>query len=354
MAGQKKTRKTEFPGCRSNFTGLNEMESYKENYHESIYVSGNIVLFRRHCGDYRGVDFSNCSLIDRSSIGGFSMSSGRRMRKYLRETKADYKSLITLTYPEGFGIDGKRAKNDLKRFCQWLDGWAKENLNDYGYSRFGIFWFLEFTQSGRIHFHMLCTDFIDYRDIAFNWARIATKGTDQYEKHIKAGTRIEKIKSGRAGITSYIQKYAAKQYQKVVPEGFGWVGRFWGYRGYSERVSASTKLKTSDFQHFQVSELVKNLKNVIKNAISAKTCEKIDLDYDRQSEFIEIYAFKTQKQGENIEKIVNFIEFLRVYNMPEYENVQMNDEKLMFCYEQLISGHQDIDERVKEVCRSFA
>lgn len=342
-------------GHRTNHHEEGSMNTlYDNNFVRSLYVSGNIIILRRNSGDYRGVDCSHGMLSDRGTIGGFSMSSGRRMRKFLRESRAEYKSMLTLTYPDGFGIDGRKSKNDLKRFCQWLESWADDNLNDYGRSRFSIFWFLEFTESGRIHYHLLCTDYIDYRDIAFAWASIVSKGTDQFDKHLKAGTRIEKIQTGRSGIISYAAKYAAKQSQKVVPDGFGWVGRFWGYRGYSERVSASTRLKTADFQHFSVSKLVKTVENYIKNSVSARICKKVELKEEHLNEFIEIYAFDSISQGQKVEKMVNFIEFLRCFHSPEDEYVGMSEEKIQFCYEELLRGNDELDKTVIELCRSFA
>jgi hypothetical protein len=47
------------------------------------------------------------------------------------------------------------------------------------------------------------------------------------EKHLRAGTRIEAIKS-KGHLYGYLYNYIKKSDQKEVPEGFENVGRFWG------------------------------------------------------------------------------------------------------------------------------
>ena len=62
-------------------------------------------------------------------------------------------------------------------------------------------------------------------ELSKEWYRIVGSGDP---KHLRAGTRVERIK--RSAI-SYVAKYAQKNEQKQVPEGFQNVGRFWGTWG---------------------------------------------------------------------------------------------------------------------------
>jgi len=49
----------------------------------------------------------------RNPITEFTRSSASRLRRYLRESVAEYTTIITLTYPNGEGYNGVRAKRDL-------------------------------------------------------------------------------------------------------------------------------------------------------------------------------------------------------------------------------------------------
>lgn len=218
------------------------------------------------------------TLRDRKPITTFSASSSHRMTKYLRECASDYTTMITLTYSSSTGFDGERCKYDLARFNQQL------RRSEYWHTGASVFWFLEFQSRGSIHFHLLTTiPFIPHSYIAKLWNDIVfyerkkdmpnkafkASGSDtrvlsescesrrlnwvlgnleqQYQdrldtdyqrekaSHLAAGTRVERIKSGRDGTISYARKYAAKQSQKDVPIGFGWCGRFWGICGNRTR-----------------------------------------------------------------------------------------------------------------------
>jgi hypothetical protein len=92
---------------------------------------------------------------------------------------------------------------------------------------------LEFQQRGAPHLHVLddapwpgTKDAIgQWRDdLAQAWFRIVGSGD---EKHLKAGTSSEKVRSPRGG-SFYAVKYASKMYQKLVPPGYQNCGRFWG------------------------------------------------------------------------------------------------------------------------------
>lgn len=173
------------------------------------------------------------SFTEREKIIQFSVRSAQRMRRYLRESLADYKIMLTLTYPMGLGEDGARAKRDLcamlKRMRRYVEGVGVD------VNRYSAFWFLEFQSRGAIHFHLFLTHRFPKEWIAKNWYEVV--GSDDL-RHLAAGTRIESFKSGKHGISAYATKYAAKQAQKEVPSGFGDPGRFWGVSGFRCTMSA--------------------------------------------------------------------------------------------------------------------
>ena len=173
-------------------------------------------------------------LANRGAIKEFSPASGIRMRRYLRDCTAEYRSLVTLTYPHGYPIDGRVCKAHLKRFIQELRRYDREP------DRFSVFWFLEYQNRGAPHFHMFVTGFFPKEFIASTWFRIV--GSDD-ARHLHAGTRIEKIRAGRGGMSQYASKYAAKMEQKSVPKEIINCGRFWGVSGLKETVSATIVIK---------------------------------------------------------------------------------------------------------------
>jgi len=200
------------------------------------------------------------SLGDRGEIDSFSPSSACRMRRYLRECLPDYRVLITLTYPFGFGFNGRQSKRHLKMFLQRLK--RRADSLDGNSNTYGSFWFAEFQQRGSLHYHIFTTHRFPKEWVSKAWYE--TVGSED-ERHLLAGTRIESIKSGRKGICAYASKYAAKQQQKVVPKDFGWVGRFWGVSGWRGSMSADTWLEPEDTGTKAVMRWVNKLESTIKS-----------------------------------------------------------------------------------------
>jgi hypothetical protein len=118
--------------------------------------------------------------------------------------------------------------------------YIRQNGDDGTYS---AFWFLEFQARGAPHFHIFCTWSPNKEWVAKTWYFIVGSEDD---RHLRAGTRVEFIRSGRAGTISYASKYAAKQEQKDVPSDYENVGRFWGVYGRRAVVSASTWVDAKD------------------------------------------------------------------------------------------------------------
>lgn len=165
----------------------------------------------------------------RGQITAFSPRAGARMRRYLRTCAAEYRVFITLTYPREWPTDGSAVKRNLRAF---LARYRRASGND----AWSAFWFLEFQERGAPHFHIFGTDRIDHAELARWWYEIVGSGESD---HLKAGTSIEALKSGRHGTCAYASKYAAKAEQKVIPPNYFNSGRFWGIEGLRTCMSAT-------------------------------------------------------------------------------------------------------------------
>jgi hypothetical protein len=91
-------------------------------------------------------------------------------------------------------------------------------------------WFLEFQKRGAPHIHVLMGKDveIDREWFASTWFRIVgSNDAKHYRVHLHA-KQWQKVYS-EDGCERYVAKYAHKTFQKVVPEGFENVGRFWGH-----------------------------------------------------------------------------------------------------------------------------
>ena len=246
-------------------------DEYSEFYQNSanncgvhIKSSGNLVAIINRV---RLPNSCRISPSDRGEITQFSASSGARFRRFLRESVSEYSVLITLTYPGQAGYDGKRAKRDLKVFMQRL---RRKTDIEFGWS---AVWFMEFQSRGAVHFHIFTNRRYEKEAIAKSWYEIC--GTED-RRHLLAGTRIESIRSGRHGISAYASKYAVKQAQKIIPENYGWSGRFWGVCGDRRTVSADTFVNATAAKSKAVQRKLLKLQEVLEDLIfsgQAKYCD---------------------------------------------------------------------------------
>lgn len=185
----------------------------------------------------------------RGIVKEFSTKSASNMGRYLRGCRADYTHMVTLTYP----ADDKetvKCKSHLKAMLLRMYRSVQERSNDVNFARslqaggkvFSCFWFVEFTRRGTPHFHIFTTHSFNKADIARWWADIVKS---EHESHERAGTRFERLRSGRGGTVSYAKKYAQKLYQKELPDLWkdSGIGRFWGVTGCREVVEAATLLQ---------------------------------------------------------------------------------------------------------------
>lgn len=238
----------------------NDGARQEKSYNGKIYrASGNLFIIKDVS---KTTAFTNSG--SRDCINRFSASAGRRMRRYLRECVAEYKYMVTLTYPFTFPTNGPETKEHLRRFLQELKREHERRGTVSGYEAFSCFWFMEFQERGAPHYHLFTTWCPPRNWVSRRWYEIC--GTDD-ERHLLAGTRCEKLLRGRSGTISYASKYACKQEQKDVPEGFEDVGRFWGVVGMKVVVSAATVVRDCDNLDSNVIRAKNSLRSVIKTAL---------------------------------------------------------------------------------------
>jgi len=249
----------------------------------------------------------------REAISGFSASSGTRMARYLRECKAQYKTMATLTYPSrhGFGYDGRKAKNDLRVLLQKLKrhfSWNPE---------FSIFWFAEIQSknTNAIHFHFFSTNYIDAAWLAKLWFDIVGSGDIN---HLHHGSDIRSISSGKFGMVSYARKYAKKQTQKDIPTCVSNFGRFWGIVGYravsAATIQLSNLMQMSQNWHENLVKLDVLLRNAKENGVLSEFEVKSKQD-DGSGVIVErdigcvVYEMKCPVLIDKVTKLINAMIF---------------------------------------------
>ena len=174
---------------------------------------------------------------NRRPIVQLSKKSRQRLAFVALATPVAFYSMITLTYPAAFPLDGKVVKRQLHTFLKRL---RRDYIASY-------IWVIEFQKRGAPHFHIM-TDWpaIQYSDriwLATTWAECLGYGKqpyvktemdldelDELQKVLKVHTHADSWQDIREtnGARHYIVKYATKTYQKTVPDQYRDVGRFWG------------------------------------------------------------------------------------------------------------------------------
>jgi hypothetical protein len=136
----------------------------------------------------------------------------------LRNCKAGWKVLVTLTYPAEYVTNGRTVKAHVNTFVQ-----------DFRRMQARYYWALEFQKRGAPHVHILVDTWVDMERAKRRWFEIVGSGD---AKHRSQGVQIQGVRnesgSERNRIVGYLYAYLDKAYQKTVPEGFEKVGRFWG------------------------------------------------------------------------------------------------------------------------------
>jgi len=229
------------------------------NYMPMIYsVQGRKLLIR-----YSSTSFGALHASNKRAITEFNFRTSGRIKRYLSCCNAVYSLFGTLTYPSDYPTDGREVKRHLANFIKRLRRQCYKTMRPDEYGSWSVFWFLEFQQRGAPHFHFFCTHSpvptkSGYEDrpeqpielarkwMAKAWFECVGSGD---EKHLRAGTQLDYFRTGRAGTISYASKYARKQEQKRIPEGFSEIGRFWGVSGLRTTMSADFVLNDRQMMH---------------------------------------------------------------------------------------------------------
>ena len=248
-----------------NSVGYNA-EQIKNKCGTQYRASGNLLIITA-----RQKVIPSCYTGCRGAVVGFSGGSGIRMRRYLRECKADYGYMVTLTYPGEYPSDGITTKNHLRRFLQELQRETVRSGKETA-QPFSAFWFLEFQGRGAPHYHIFTNTPVNKAWASKRWYDIV--GSEDI-RHLHAGTRCEKLAKGRAGTISYASKYAAKMEQKLTPKGFENVGRFWGVYGMRNTLAADTFVSKADAGYSNVAQAVRNLIKFVNMRVEAGDAEVI-------------------------------------------------------------------------------
>jgi len=158
----------------------------------------------------------------RSEIKGFSAASRKRMIRQCAMMGKAVPVFVTLTYGSDWPSEPSLWKTHL---IAWM-----KRLNRLQVDLSAI-WRLEPQKRGAPHFHLLVyqsngkAPFIDKDWVASSWHEVIGDLTDE---HLKAGTRIESLRTCR-GAAFYVAKYCAKLPEDSdFPPEWSRAGRLWG------------------------------------------------------------------------------------------------------------------------------
>lgn len=171
----------------------------------------------------------------RSNIHGLSKPSLHRLAFLVRTTKVKWKSIATLTYGPQYPTKGEESKVHLNRMLTEFRR-AYDNLN--------YLWWLEWQKRGAPHYHMLLdvpAGSTERGWFAEVWSKIVAYdvvySSLKTRKTVSARLQVFRVHNHSSawedirqpeGAARYVQKYASKAKQKVLPPGSKGFGRWWG------------------------------------------------------------------------------------------------------------------------------
>lgn len=238
----------------------------------------------------------------RGSISELSERSRNRMADTatgLQECGQVAQLMLTLTspanwldiYAERSNVETRETVTGGRVFKEHMHAFRRRLDRVFKKKKWGnwcAFWFVEFQKRGAPHVHIMLFGIEAKLKTVENylkkwcgaaWAEIVgNSNKDEWRKHKRAGTRVEKMRVKHFG---YAQKYASKLEQKTVPTEFRHVGRFWGLWNYKLPKGVEFTIdfkKTDQLTHDAVKDvLFSALKTVLKHSpmFVANTIEKI-------------------------------------------------------------------------------
>lgn len=227
------------------------------------------------------------NLANRTKVEGFSNSSRKRLQKYLRNSEAEYRVFLTLTYPPESGQVRELCKANLRAFAARYRRYVYACARALARTRtreiettgkvksWSMAWWQEWQANGRLHYHVLGTNYLHHEMLSLWWYEIVnSKNPD----HRSAGTSIEKIRGGRAEVAHYAAKYASKTEQKNVPKDYGDPGRFWGVVGLRSSVAASMVLTPWQLEDPEIMEMSQQLQKLKKEYMNTGRMQRIKIE----------------------------------------------------------------------------
>ena len=190
---------------------------------------------------------------NRKEIERFSEQSRRRLLWQARNYP-ELKTILTITYPHeeyastanggDFMQDGRVVKDHLRKMRQVLT-----------YHGISGFWFLEFQLRGAPHVHFFIDGWVsqsvEYK-IRKTWHRMV--GSD-CPHHLLRGLDVQTLRKKHAA-SYYAAKYSTKDSQKIVPERYRGVGRFWGFFG--KKRDKAVQIRTSMKEIYRLARVARN------------------------------------------------------------------------------------------------
>lgn len=156
---------------------------------------------------------------DRTKIQGFSDNSRRRLRFVAVNAFPELTSQFCLTYHNDWPADGAVCKAHLNAF---LTSFRRK------FPGVGYLWLLEFQKRNAPHYHLFTSLPVTEENhvwLAETWCRITMPNdAEALAFHLHDKNFI----AWDMGHGHYVAKYLEKSNQKLVPDGYSNVGRFWG------------------------------------------------------------------------------------------------------------------------------
>jgi hypothetical protein len=176
----------------------------------------------------------------RAPITDFTEKSRNKLKFTLRNALCDWTTMVTLTYPSNYPRDGRVCKTHLNRFLTHI-------RSDYKGIKY--VWFMEFQERGAPHFHIFTTCALPGQTyVSPLWYHIVNSGD---QSHLKAGTQVKPLDDSKKAL-EYATSYANKATQKLTPEEFKNVGRFWGSsRGLTSEIVTLSDISIRQMQHIR-------------------------------------------------------------------------------------------------------
>jgi len=150
---------------------------------------------------------------NKNKIHDYNPRTAQRLGLHLSEYAHHYKWETTLTYPADFPCDGTKVRKHRKAIMREL---RKQSIREYTTV-------LEFQERGAPHIHILHDRYIPFEWLAKTWFNVVDSGDI---KHLQAGTCENPI-IDETLTRIYMASYARKKDQKLVPENYTDVGKFW-------------------------------------------------------------------------------------------------------------------------------